>query len=535
MALIKKILDGIKVYFDARPNIFHLVRDAKWLILLSVLLSVVLWLPDQTRELYRMVVADITLVNPTLEDARFVLTVILKLTLPLILISAFVWFGVYQVMTDSLERLTRPPSPPLSPQAKRVAELLPLGCGALPLLACVIGQIAAIPYWSTNDAAAQLVAGPWDDFARDQSNTVGLGLIVGSFLLLLITVALIVIGWQLRSTLRGLSTRLNEGYFSSNRFLLITIFLLLLTALAFYQFPVKLPQVVGVFGIAALFTLCTVAFCVHFALLTAKYQFPFISSILVVALLIALFDLNDNHDIRALDATPTQPVSTAAEQFEKWYESRLPALATYDEFPVYVVAAQGGGIYAAYQTAIFLARMYDYCPAFNDHLFAISSVSGGSLGAAAYVAALKSLDNNKPPASDPTQKSTLPPVSTASDPCPAITQYLSGERPVIPSNLELPGPLEIRMRKLFASDFLSPVIGRAMFTDYTQSFLPYPIDGFDRARALEFALRHSIRTTKAIWRKISHRCGRQMEKRRPCSSTQQTPAVGDAFSSLRLS
>ena len=134
--------------------------------------------------------------------------------------------------------------------------------------------------------------------------------------------------------------------------------------------------------------------------------------------------------------------------------------------------------------------MYDYCPAFNDHLFAISSVSGGSLGAAAYVAALKAM-GDKPTSSDPTQKSTLPQVNPASDPCPAITQYLSGEKPVIPSNLELPGPLEIHMRKVFASDFLSPVVGRAMFTDYTQSFLPFPIDAFDRARALEFAFEQS--------------------------------------------
>ena len=314
------ILSGTKAYFAARTQIFHFMRDAKWLILLSILLSVVLWLPDQTRELYRMVVADITLVNPTLQDTWFVLTVILKLTLPLILISLFVWFGIYQVMTDSLRRLT----PPASSQAKHVAELLPLGFGALPLLACVVGQIAAIPYWSTDDAAAQLVAGPWDDFAGEQSSTVGLGLIGGSLILLTITVVLIVMGWLLQKKLRGLSTRLNSGYFLSNWFLLLTVFLMLLTAFAFYQFPVKFPQLVGVFGIVALFTLCTVAFCVHFALLTAKYQFPFISSILAVALLIALFDLNDNHDIRALNATPTQPTSAAAEQFEKWYESRLP-------------------------------------------------------------------------------------------------------------------------------------------------------------------------------------------------------------------
>jgi 6-phosphogluconolactonase/glucosamine-6-phosphate isomerase/deaminase len=48
---------------------------------------------------------------------------------------------------------------------------------------------------------------------------------------------------------------------------------------------------------------------------------------------------------------------------------------------VFVVSAAGGGIYAASIAALFLARMQDECPTFAQHVFAISSVSGGSLGA----------------------------------------------------------------------------------------------------------------------------------------------------------
>ena len=81
-------------------------------------------------------------------------------------------------------------------------------------------------------------------------------------------------------------------------------------------------------------------------------------------------------------------MKSAAEEFEQWYASR-PDLEVYDEYPVYIVAAQGGGMYAADQTAIFLSRLQDNCPAFRNHLFAISAVSGGSVGAATFVSALR--------------------------------------------------------------------------------------------------------------------------------------------------
>ncbi len=54
------------------------------------------------------------------------------------------------------------------------------------------------------------------------------------------------------------------------------------------------------------------------------------------------------------------------------------------KYPIFIVAAQGGGQYAAYHTALSLARLYDSCPKLKDHVFAISGVSGGSLGAAIF-------------------------------------------------------------------------------------------------------------------------------------------------------
>ncbi len=67
--------------------------------------------------------------------------------------------------------------------------------------------------------------------------------------------------------------------------------------------------------------------------------------------------------------------------FDLWNRRRL-ALEARDGTPrpIRVVAAQGGGLYAAYQTAWYLAHRADTEPGFAASVFAISGVSGGSVG-----------------------------------------------------------------------------------------------------------------------------------------------------------
>ena len=73
-----------------------------------------------------------------------------------------------------------------------------------------------------------------------------------------------------------------------------------------------------------------------------------------------------------------------AATFHAWLAERRTGSSRY---PVFVVAAQGGGIYAASTAGAFLATMQDHCPAFARHVFAISAVSGGSVGASLFNAA----------------------------------------------------------------------------------------------------------------------------------------------------
>ncbi len=81
--------------------------------------------------------------------------------------------------------------------------------------------------------------------------------------------------------------------------------------------------------------------------------------------------------------------------YEAWLNKRESARAAYKEarptsrYPVFIIAAEGGGIYAATAAATFLSRLQERCPSFAQHVFAISGVSGGSVGAAVFQSAVQ--------------------------------------------------------------------------------------------------------------------------------------------------
>lgn len=71
--------------------------------------------------------------------------------------------------------------------------------------------------------------------------------------------------------------------------------------------------------------------------------------------------------------------------FKQWLEKRGDrARYAGRPYPVLVLAAQGGGIYATSSAALFLASMQDECANFAQHTFAVSAVSGGAVGAAMF-------------------------------------------------------------------------------------------------------------------------------------------------------
>jgi hypothetical protein len=93
-------------------------------------------------------------------------------------------------------------------------------------------------------------------------------------------------------------------------------------------------------------------------------------------------------------APPSTASTALKDSFKAWVDARRDEIAAYEsvrrkKFPVFIVSAQGGGIYAAAAAGSFLARLQDHCPRFANHLFAISGVSGGAVGAAVFEGMLK--------------------------------------------------------------------------------------------------------------------------------------------------
>jgi hypothetical protein len=115
-----------------------------------------------------------------------------------------------------------------------------------------------------------------------------------------------------------------------------------------------------------------------------------LSTLLVVVSTIAARQLGGGtgRETATVAQVPAQPAGPFDQQFIRWLEARREARQVFSEakrkFPVFVVAAQGGGIYAATATYSFLSGLDERCDTFAQHVFAISAVSGGAIGAALY-------------------------------------------------------------------------------------------------------------------------------------------------------
>jgi hypothetical protein len=192
-------------------------------------------------------------------------------------------------------------------------------------------------------------------------------------------------------------------------------------------------------------------------LLGMRYRFPVFTLLLVLA--VAFSFGNDNHAVRTLD-TPRAKAWSQRDNVEaalrEWlkHQTQHPAARARAEYPLFIVAAEGGGIRAAYWTANVLTAIQDENPCFAEQLFALSGVSGGSLGAAVFTALLADQHRDQPAA-----RCDRDPVA----------------------------PLAARAKGMLSEDFLAPAVAATLYPDLVQRLLPVTIARFDRARALETA------------------------------------------------
>lgn len=229
--------------------------------------------------------------------------------------------------------------------------------------------------------------------------------------------------------------------------------------------PVHLPQLVGSVPIFALWMVNLAVLTALFSRYYRIFRVPILGALIVLLIAFELLGLTDNHQFRHQQQTSPVQRPTVEAAFRSWLASRKDAQAYRNAgkpYPVYVVAAEGGGLYAAYQSAKFLSRMQDLCPNFAQHVFSISSVSGGSLGASVFAGLTRTRAAND-------------------DAKPCLDQ------------LAARGDFETRSDRILSRDLLAPVVWGGLFPDFLQRFVPWPIPAFDRARALEFAFEEAWR------------------------------------------
>ncbi len=240
---------------------------------------------------------------------------------------------------------------------------------------------------------------------------------------------------------------------------LATVFACLAFALfvAFTLSPVRLPQLVGAAAIVMLAASTWIPFGTFLVYLGHRSRLPVLS---VLALLLAVFSFwNDNHALRRTTSVPL-PAATASlrDDLAAWVTARAAGQDARTPIPLVIVVTEGGGARAAYWTAHVLAALEEAAPGFSRHVYAISGVSGGAVGAAVF-AALMAEGGEWPRALMP---------SACHDRAAPVT-------------------LDEAARCVAGSDVLSPALAGLLYPDLMARFSPWPIAAFDRSRAIEGA------------------------------------------------
>jgi hypothetical protein len=235
----------------------------------------------------------------------------------------------------------------------------------------------------------------------------------------------------------------------------------LVSLLFFSLFSVSGAKLVGPLGIFLLAILGISSFASLLTRAGDRKGLPVLAILILWAFALSFFDLTDNHEV-LLSPSDHPRLKRAVDEFQNWYDARKDRKWYQDRnqpYPVFIVAASGGGLYAAQHIATVLSRIQDRCPTFAQHVFAISGVSGGSLGGSLFSSMARKMASNQEHVD-----CTLGPMAAGG------------------------GNFEKAADRFLAHDFLSPVLAAALFPDAVQRFLPAFSARFDRAKAFESSL-----------------------------------------------
>jgi hypothetical protein len=252
---------------------------------------------------------------------------------------------------------------------------------------------------------------------------------------------------------RGFINILRRG-----RVLVNTVLTVIMTAVMFgYAFWAAnlTPSIDGKPGLILLtgFTVYTLAGFI-FNLIINRLKIPVFLLLIIFAILVSL-KRNDNHTIQTLHSPKDRELlearkkSTDSAYAEYWLRKKIAdhTIDTTKDQTIFIVAAEGGGSRNCYWTYAVLNQLQKTNPTFYDHTFAVTGVSGGSIGLGFYYNYKYYLDN-----------------------------YLNktDKEPGFSSKID----------SICSSDYLSRVTYGFMFPDLVQRFIPFRIDSWDRSKFL---------------------------------------------------
>jgi Patatin-like phospholipase len=148
---------------------------------------------------------------------------------------------------------------------------------------------------------------------------------------------------------------------------------------------VRLFQEIGPLATFGLVLMATAVLQFAIGQWSKKLGIPFFVITAVVVFILGLYSWVKNSSpdtkVNAQSAAMPSGGPPLESQFIEWLKNRQDRVPG-QPYPVYILAAPGGGIYAATFVASAMARLERDCPGFSQHVFAISAVSGGAIGSA---------------------------------------------------------------------------------------------------------------------------------------------------------
>jgi len=176
---------------------------------------------------------------------------------------------------------------------------------------------------------------------------------------------------------------------------------------------------------------------------------------LLILILLLCSIYNQDHPVR-MEQHKSNDRQTVVNQFDRRFvvykeniDKQIPKNKQLNKYPVVFICAEGGALRTGAYTSLFLAGLgakleKEHHVDFKKSIFAMSGVSGGAVGLGLYNALI----------------------------------FESNDDGSSAKSVEL-------SKRFFLRDSLSPIIGKMLFGDFLNLFLPWHVDLFDRSIALE--------------------------------------------------